>query len=46
MFDAAMITAIAKLYPVEFFSLCALAAIMVPIGAILMVSMAMIMMGE
>lgn len=46
MFDAEMIRACAELYPVEFFSLCAVAAIMIPIGAILMISMAMILTEE
>lgn len=44
MFDAEMIRACAELYTVEFYSLCAIAAIIIPIGAILMISMAMILM--
>lgn len=44
MFDVEMIRACAELYPVEFYSLCAIAAIMIPISAILMISMAMILM--
>ena len=43
MFDAEMIRACAELYPVEFYSLCAVMAIIIPIGAILMVCLAMIM---
>lgn len=43
MFDAEMIRACAELYPVEFYSLCALMAIIIPIGAFLMVCLAMIM---
>lgn len=43
MFDVEMIRACAELYPVEFYSLCAVMAIIIPIGAILMVAMAMIM---
>ena len=44
MFDLELIKGCAELYPVEFYSLCAIAAIMIPIGAILMISMAMILM--
>ena len=43
MFDMEMIRACAELYPVEFYSLCALMAVIIPIGAILMVCLAMIM---
>lgn len=46
MCDWEMIRACAELYPVEFYSLCALMAIILPIGAILMVCMAMIIVGE
>lgn len=40
MFDAEMIRACAELYPAEFFGLCALAAVMIPIGVILTIAMA------
>ena len=46
MFDVEMIRACAELYPVEFYSLCAVMAIIIPIGAILMVAMATIMVEE
>ena len=46
MFDWEMIHDCAELYPTEFYGLCALMAIILPIGAFLMVRMAMIMMEE
>ena len=46
MFDWEMIRACAELYPAEFYGLCALMAIIIPIGAFLMVCMAMIMVEE
>lgn len=46
MFDAEMIRMCAQMYPVEFFGLCALTAIMVPIGAALMYAMAVLVIGE
>ena len=46
MFDWEIIRACAELYPVEFCCLCALMAIILPIGAFLMVCMAMIMVEE
>lgn len=46
MFDKAMIQACIELCPVEFYSLCAVSALMIPLGAVLMVTMAMILVGE
>lgn len=46
MFDAEMIRACAELYPVEFYGLCAMMAVIIPIGAILMVALAMIWVEE
>lgn len=43
MFDWEMIRACAELYPVEFYGLCALMAIILPICAFLMVCLAMIL---
>ena len=42
MFDWEMIMAFAEMYPAEFYGLCALMAVIIPIGAFLMVSLAML----
>lgn len=42
MFDWEMIMACAEMYPAEFYRLCALMALILPIGAFLMVCLAMI----
>ena len=44
MFDAEMIRACAQMYPYEFIGLCVLMAVMIPIGAVLMVALATMMM--